>query len=242
MVDDEVESARQRVSRAIRNWMIKLEDYPGWREWRKSRIGYTLHFDDEFMPPKQISEEFHFDPQVDAEHGVVTLYLSLLDTVSSLRDVEWYFRRYPFSGTPVSRYNHLMHCCELYFGRFYQFKEHLKNLFDAVKKAVPDHRLEIGRFIKQFDRNFTDEIRARHGVHHRERFEDIVISRVFLMESFAMSKPNGGWREEYLSHYRKAANVWAARVRRRADHLDLFIEAVAEALLKVCPFLDDAEP
>ncbi|MBC7906380.1 MAG: hypothetical protein H7Y60_06485 [Rhodospirillaceae bacterium] len=198
-----------------------------------------MHFDDEFMPPKEMAEEFKFSEKAEAEHAVVMTYLTLLDAVSSLRDVEWYFRRYPFAGTPVTRYNHLTHCCELFFGRFYQFKERLKNLFDAVKRAVPNHGLDAGKFIKLFDKTFDDEIRARHGVHHRERFDEIAISRVFLMESIAILKPERGTENECRSLYRKAANEWAARTRHKADRMDEFAEAVAEALLKVCPFLDD---
>ncbi len=238
-MSDNTEMARDRMWRAIRNWMAKLDDYPGWREWQRSRVGYTLRFDDEFMPPRKMACEFQFSEKVDAEHAVVRLYLELHDTVNSLRDVEWYFRRYPFAGTPVTRYDHLTHCCELFFGRFYQFRERLKNLFDAVKRAVPSHGLEVGKFIKHFDETFKDEIRARNGVHHHERFDDVAISRVFLTGSVATLKAGQGQEKQCLSHYRKAANEWAARTRRQADRMDTFIEAVATALLEVCSFLDE---
>lgn len=240
-MNDGSETARDRMSRATQNWMKQLDEYPGWREWRRSKIGHALHFDDEFMPPKEMAAEFKFSAPVETEHAVIMQYLTLLDTVNSLRDVEWYFRRYPFAGTPVTRYDHLTHCCELFFGRFYQFKERLKNLFDAVKRAVPNHGLDVGKFIKLFDKTFDDEIRARNGVHHRERFDEIAISRVFLTESIARSKPALGWEREARSHYRKAANEWAARTRRQADRMDQFVEAVADALLKVCPFLDESD-
>lgn len=220
--------------------MAKLNDYPGWRAWKRSQIGYTLYFDDEFMR-KERAGEFTFSAEVEAEHAVVTRYLELQDTVNSLRDVEWYFRRYPFAGTPVTRYNHLTHCCELFFGRFYQFKERLRTLFDAVGQAVPNHNMDFGKFIRLFDKTFEDEIRARHSVHHRERFDEVAISRVFLLESIATSKLEKGWGKEHLSHYRKAANEWAARTRLRADTMDEFVQAVTIALLKVCPFLDEAD-
>jgi len=220
---------------------VKLNEYPGWIEWRRSSISHTLYFDDEFVPRREIAREFKFSAKVNAEHAVVTRYLELHDTVSSLRDVEWYFRRYPFAGTPVTRYNHLTHCCELYFGRFYQFEARLKKLFDAVTQAVPGHGLDVGKFIKLFDKTFDDEIRARNGIHHHERFNDIAISRIFLTESVAALGSNPGQEKEVLSHYRKAANEWAARTRRQADEMDKFIEAVAVALLKVCPFLDETD-
>src|SRR3989339_49888 len=80
----ETEMARDRMSRAIRNWMVKLNDDPSWREWKRSSIGYTLHFDDEFMPPKEMADEFKFSSEtVDAEHAVVTRYMALHDTANS---------------------------------------------------------------------------------------------------------------------------------------------------------------
>lgn len=241
MATSEVGLAQRRMWRATRNWIAKLKDYPGWREWNRSRIGHTFYFDDKFARSPESLGDFQFDYQTELEHIVVTRYLELLDAVASLRDIEWYFRRYPFTGTSVTRYTHLTHCCELYFGRFYQFKERLKNLFDAVKVAVPDHGLDVGRLIKQFDRNFKDEILARNTVHHRERFDDIAISRVFLTESILSAKSDPIERRVLQSRYRVVANEWTARIRRRAKHLDAYVEAVAEALLNACKFLDDSE-
>lgn len=240
VAETEVETSRERMSRAIRNWMISLDSYPGWREWQRGRIGYTLLFDDDFLPSSVHASEFHFNPQIESQHEVVVNYLTLLDAVFSLRDVEWYFRRYPFSGTPVTRHNHLSYCCELYFSKFYQFRERLKNLLNAVKKASPKYNLDIGGLLKQFDRTFDAELRERNSVHHRERFEDATISRIFLTET-AFTKA-GSLRKNHLSHYRKAANEWAARVRRRANELDAFVEAASEAILKTCSFLDEVGP
>lgn len=240
-MNDKADPAKSRMSRAIRNWMVNLNNYPGWREWQRSKISHILHFDEELELSAALPNEFKFSSHVEIEHAVITLYLALQDTVNSLRDVEWYFRRYPFANTPVSRYAHLTYCCELFFGRFYQFRERLKNLFDAVKKAVPNHQLDVGGFIKLFDKTFEDEIRARHNVHHRERFDDVAISRVFMVESFLATSDQASWHKEHLIHYRKAAKEWAVRTRRRADEMDRFVEGVAGALLNVCMFLDAAE-
>lgn len=217
--------------------MHKLQEYPGWREWKRSQIGYTLNFDDEFMPPEKHAEEFKFSPEMELEHAVVTSYMELLSTANALRDVEWYFRRYPFSRAPVTHESHLKYCCEMYFARFYQFRERLKVLSRAIKSALPHHGLDFGEFIKKFDKEFDQEIRARHGVHHREAFDDVAISRILLLE---LTDPSGGGephKQAYQSHYRKTANQWALRTKRRSKALDMYTEAVADALLKTCPFL-----
>ncbi|WP_416898541.1 MAG: hypothetical protein ACMVY4_02035 [Minwuia sp.] len=233
-------TAQERISGAIRDWIQKLQEYPGWREWKRSQIVYTLYFDDEFIPLEKNSEEFKFSPEIEMEHAVVTSYMELLSTVNALRDVEWYFRRYPFSRAPVSRESHLRYCCEMYFGRFYQFRERLKNLSKAVNSANSDHGLDFGKFIKIFDKEFDQEIRARHGVHHREAFDEVAISRIALLELTDTSDDRELRKRDYQSHYRKSANEWASRTRHRSHTLDKFVEAVADALLSACPFLNVA--
>lgn len=230
-------TAQQEILEAIGEWIRKLEDYPGWQEWKRSQIGYTLNFDDEFMPSEMVLEEFKFSPEIEREHAVVSSYMELLTTTNALRDVEWYFRRYPFSQAPISRESHLRYCCEMYFGRFYQFRERLKRLSNAVSHAAPSHKLDFGKFIKSFDQEFDQEIRARHGVHHHEAFDDVAISRVALLELTDQSDSRGLRRSAYQAYYRKTAKEWAERTKRRSGKLDQFVEAVATALLKECPFL-----
>lgn len=233
-------TAQERISDAIRDWMHKLQEYPGWREWKRSQIVYMLNFDDEFMPPEKHAEEFKFSREMEIEHAVVTSYLELLSTANALRDVEWYFRRYPFSRAPVSRGSHLRYCCEMYFGRFYQFRERLKKLSKAVNSVNSNHGLDFGKFIKSFDKEFDQEIRARHGVHHHEAFDEVAISRIALLELTDTSDDCELRKRVYQSYYRKSANEWATRTRHRSQTLDKFVEAVADALLSVCLFLNAA--
>jgi len=240
METTDTDAESDRMFWAIRNWMIALQEYPGWREWQRRRIGYTLRFDDDIIPSGPVGD-FQFDPETNAKHEVVVGYLALLDTVSSLRDVEWYFRRYPFSGTRVTRHNHLSHCCEMYFNRFYQFKERLKELLNCINNCKSCGTIVVGPFIKSFDRRFKQELRERNSVHHRERFEDITISRVYLAESILTQLSEGYENRQYLSHYRRAANEWAGRVRQRSNDLDAFVNAVSREVLQACPFFDDTK-
>lgn len=227
------------MTSSIVAFINKLDDYPGWREWNRGKIGYTLHYDD-FVPPDSHPREFKFEDETEKQHAVIMCYFCLIQTTVELRDLEFYFRRFPYADTPITRYNHLSNCCELYFSRFYQYKERLKNLFDAVEKAVGKPNLGVGQFIKRLDKEFNAEMRERHSVHHRQRFEDVDISRVFLIESMIQNDPSmatKGWTEEHRRVYRKAANAWAKRCVMQSERLDVFSEAVAEALLNLCPFL-----
>lgn len=236
---------RDRMQIAIAKFVRSLDDYPGWREWNRGKFGDTLYFDDEFWRDSDGPAEFRFDAEIEKRHAVIMRYFSLLQTPSELRDLEFYFRRFPYSGTPITRYAHLSNCCELYFSRFYQYKERLKKLFEAVREAVGKHGLAIGKFIKLLGKEFEPEIRERHSIHHRERFEDLEISRLFLIENAILSNPERvgkGWEQEQKRYYRIAGARWAKRCLTQSDRLDTFTEAVAEALLKVCPFLDSTPP
>lgn len=236
-MNEKIEDAQSRLWSAITVWMKQLQEYPGWREWKRAHIGYTLRYGEDSSSQDVGVGDFELPPQLDAEHAVIMMYLELLSTVNALRDVEWYFRRFPFSGTPITREKHLRYCCEMYFGKFYQFKERLKNLSKAVQTAVPGNNLNFGGFIRAFEKEFRSEIKARNGVHHREAFDDVAISRVALLELLETSNSGSGRSQEYRSYYRKTENEWVSRIRRRADYLDKFVQAVAVALLRDCPFL-----
>ena len=230
-----------RIHSAIGNWMLKLNSYPGWKDWKRSQTRYILNFDDEFASAETFSSEFLFSPTMEREHAVVTEFMELVSTAKALREVEWYFRRYPFSRSPVSRDSHLRHCCEMYFGRFYQFRERLKNLSKAVQNMEPSHGLDFGKFIKAFDKEFDQEIKARNRVHHQAAFDEVAISRIALFDILDRSDRSEAIMREYHSLYRKTAKNWALRASRRSKILDRFLDAVAEALLKVCTFLVVAE-
>lgn len=228
------------MSSAIRDWVVALDDYPGWREWNRAKLGHTLHFDEDFRDRRDWPNEFKFDVETDKQHAVIMRYLTLLQTSTELRDLEYYFRRFPYAGTPVSRYAHLSNVCELYFSRFYQYKERLKGLFDAVRSTLPDPEPNVGRLVKQLDKAFGPEMRERNGVHHRERFEDVAISRVFLIEGIVLRDPqlaSKGWDREHRRVYRLAAKEWAKRCINQSRRLDTFSEIVAGEVLHACSFL-----
>jgi hypothetical protein len=226
------------MTRAIGIWIARLESYPGWKEWKRKHLVHTLHFDEMRQPlVDEPKDDFRFSDEVEKQHAVVIKFLALQETIRALKECEFYFRRYPFRGLPVTRHSHITNVCEMYFGRFYEFKERLKNYFDALASAVPEHHLDIGKFIKLFERSFGQELRARNHIHHHNRFEDVAIDRVLLMDSFSTVREDGGWRQEQSIAYRKFTKDWARRVVKRGEVMDGFLEAIAEATLNNCRFL-----
>jgi hypothetical protein len=125
----------------------------------------------------------------------------------------------------------------MYFSRFYEFRERLKEYFKAIKAIAPHHTIEVGKFIKLFDKVFDQELRARNKVHHHERFSDIAIDKVMLTDIFSVDERKRAWKLEHLAAYRKVANEWSNRVRVRGAKMEEFLEATASATLTVCNFL-----
>ncbi len=232
------ETGHDAMMRAIAIWMRKLNDYPGWKEWQHGKIHHVLNFDDPFLIDKQeIESEFKFSDEIEKQHTVVMQYLGLHSTITALKECEFYFRRYPFRGLPISRSNHITNVCEMYFTRFYEFKERVKNYLNALNDAMPEKSIDIGAFVKLFQKVFDQELRERNKIHHHQRFDDIVVNRISLGELFLIENEYKGWEKEHLRDYRQYTKEWVERVRRRGAKMDQFLEAIADTTLKNCNFL-----
>ena len=231
-------SSREALWSAITAWLRQLESYPGWKEWKRSQLGYTLLHDDDFFQETHTRlGDFEFPKETEKQHDLLMRYFAILDTALALAECEFYFRRYPFRGLPVSRHNHIKNVCEMYFGRFYEFKERLKLFFKALKAACPEHRIEAGKLIKIFEKEFEHELRERNAVHHRERFEDVAIKKLFLTHSMVDGEDGVLWRREHDAAYRRFTREWVQRVKRRSRRIEEYVEAIAKVTLDICPFL-----
>jgi hypothetical protein len=224
------------MSNAVRAWMINLNDYPGWREWKRRKIVKALSSDDPFPSTEELGD-FIFSEEVEAEHAIVLQYLGLEESVGLIKECEYYFRRYPFRGLPVTPNSHMTNVCEMYFNRFYEFRERAKKFFKAVGAVAPLANLKTGAFIKAFDKQFDQELRARNSIHHHCRFEDIAIDRIFLTGLIAKKLERKGLEHEHLAVYRKASREWVKRVRQQGAKMDEILEAIAAVTLANCSFL-----
>lgn len=232
-------AAHDRLMKGISKWMSDLDNYPGWREWSRKKLGKTINFGEpNFGSSEPELGDFVFSDEIDQQHAVVYGYLGLASTVQSLGDLEFYFRRYPFRNLPVSKHAHLSNVCEMYFSRFYEFRERAKNLLNAVNKISVERKIDVGRFMKAFDKFYDSEIRERHRVHHVARFDDIQINKVWLTQLMAQSdQKSRGWESQHRSTYRAASREWAERVKRRSATLEQTQEAIANGILECCSFL-----
>lgn len=224
--------------KAQAEWSKALDRFPGWQEWRKAKISKTLWHDDPAPLDADEISNFYFSPELDAQHAAIMAYLELATTYFDLTDCEYYFRRFPFRGLPIPKERHLRHVCEMYFSKFYQFETRLKNCLNLVNKSLPQPSLDVGGAVKKFHKDFKQEIAQRGKVHHEVSFGDIAFDNIFLLGLMSKdAEVTRWWEARHQSAYRRASREWAGRVRLRSKSVEAHLEAVAAAMLEVCPYL-----
>lgn len=231
-------SKQSELMDAISVWIKSLDSYPGFREWQRQKVGAVLSLVEGFpMKDDAFPKEFKFTAEIDRQHEAIMAYLSLAQSFHTLRQCEFYFRRYPFADLPVSKDDHIRNMCEMYFNRFYEFKERLKRCLNAVDATI-ESTVKTGPVLKSFTKDFDQELRARNSIHHHERFDDVAIHGIGLALIMGHSDKVGpDWRDVANRGYRRSSAEWAARVKRRSKMVEAYLEAVAGAMLNMCPYL-----
>ena len=198
----------------------------------KSIIKTLLRHIDPDMPGGDFSGLPAQTPQEEKETAVLGSFLALQSILESLKQCEYYFRRYPFSDLPVSRTEHLRNICEMYFDRIYQFKERLKitvNLLKDLRQVKNDER--YGSLIKAFEKALAWELRHRNATHHTRRFEDDAIDQMGLIDLLQHSEMAKVLPKQ-SGIYRKEANKWVKRVRSRVPPLESVIDLTGKYVLE----------
>src|ERR1700722_4254717 len=232
-------SSDARLQAAISRWLPRLDEIQGWKEWKRKVPGRTVLYDDLLPGEESGVGDFDLPPELEIQHTIIMCYYALSSSLTGLRACEYYFRRYPFANLPIQKYEHLRYTCEMYFGRFYEFRERMKKCFEAINKTRPKkQKLNVGQLVKAFDKAFDQEIRERNKVHHHVSFEDIGINNLFLLTMISQNADNE-WRRRGDAVYREESRTWAKRVVNRSKMVERFLNFVAEAILDYCPFLGD---
>ena len=222
----------------------RVMEYPGFLEWRKSKLKIVLGWEDlRSIGSKNRPDDFQFDDEFMRYYEAVHSWIRLYSTGQAAKDCEYYFRRYPFWNLPVTREAHLRHICEMWFSRIYEYKERLKTCLNSINAALPETQLDAGNIIKRFARAFENEIRARNQIHHHRQFEDLMLEKIALTQM--MSLPIGeagdeirlGWRLEHEHAYRQTQKEWASRVKRRGLLIDSYTGTIGNFIVDHMPWL-----
>lgn len=230
-------AASSRLIYAIGQWITHIDDLPGWRDWQRKKIATILSAAEGVARPDDLPE-YVFEEPLQGQHAAIMSFFGLHRSFEGLKQCEYYFRRYPFRGLPVTKEEHIRNICDMYFNRFYEFRERMKRCLNLVNKTLKDAKLEVRAVLRAFDKEFDQEIRARHQVHHQEAFEDLAFDSIGLATMMSQSESiPAGWEIVASRSYRSATTEWAQRVKRRSQRVEPYLEAVAEAMLAHCAYL-----
>jgi len=227
-----------RMMRSTATWIEKLNLVPGWEEWQKSRVECVALYDLADLWEQGL--DFPLPAELEVQHSAIMSYLSMSVSLAAVSDCEYYFRRYPFKGLPVGRREHLRYTCENYFSRIYEFGERMKRCLNAVNSTLSIGKIDIKGILKSFDAEFKDELRARNRIHHHDSFDDVLFDKMFLTGVMADVGNRDIWQREMRRTYRRFGSEWAQRVRKRANRVAIYRDAVGEAMLTNCSYLQDS--
>lgn len=233
------------LARNISKWIVINTSSIEFKKFKRRQMRYALseEWERRLGLFADTPEEFIFPKEIDMQHDVIMAYFGLRQAHNMLSQCEYYFRRFPFRGTPVSRDDHARNVCEFYFGYFYIIRSRLKETLNKLKIACPNS-IDVGKWLRLFDKTFQPELRTRNRVHHHTPFEDIGLDRILLPRLLASGEEVGSknWERQHLSAYRAFSREWGLRARERARAVEIIIEGVSAAILKSHRFCSFHKP
>jgi hypothetical protein len=225
------------VMRLIAAWTDPLVAHPAMRSLRRERISAAMDWVDGRNAPRRSPAEVVFPDPIAQQHDAVLSFFYLRQTYDRVRQTEFYFRRYPFNNRDVSKHEHLEQVCSMFFFGFYVFEERMKEFLTALNDLSPS-RIDVGRALKLYRKEFKDELRERHSATHFTPFEDTTIEAVMLRSLLASGDSDTvDAQREVAIAYRMACRQWVGIVRARAARLAAFLEAVAALFMRQAEFL-----
>ena len=211
---------------------------------RRRRTGERINrvlFKDFFEDEPSLAPQEEYSAKEEVTFRVIQSYFDLAQMVFSVEHCQYYFRRYPFRGLPVSRTDHLRNCCETYFDRIIQFRDRLKCSLNLCKNESVIDGAEVSRILKIFDRVFAWEHKQRNQTHHHARFDYFDLNQLSLAEMVGSQLPSevrGIINPDRL--FRNAARQWVSRIQSRTEGLTKLTEYVAGLFLE-CPSTKDLQ-
>lgn len=230
-------AAKDAVWTRVSNWLMRLLDYPGFREWKNEVVRRHMSFTLLPHAPVEPFDDFRFDEDTLRQHDIVAGYVRLTRAATDCRSAQHYFRRFPFRGLPIGREEHLRTCAELYYSRVYQFRERLFRLLTWIERRTLPKGLDVKALKAAFDEQLREELDARHRIHHEEAYSDFELDA--LGQTDLLAAVGEGWPRMSDAGYHRLARRWRQRVVASADKLDFWVGVAALLMLVRCRFLQE---
>jgi hypothetical protein len=146
------------------------------------------------------------------------MLLEAEQTLTRANNIEYFLRRYPFSGTPITKVDHLRISIEIYFNEVYIYRCRLKDMFSNAQNAFGHKVQDFWIMFRHVDKNLKNILRSRNwNVHHR-RFEDDDTDMLTLLE--ILSARDETFRSDLTFACRRVRQKWAKYVHENAHRLN----------------------
>lgn len=158
----------------------------------------------------------------DDERFAVDLFRSAYEidhAAMVLRDYEIYIRRFPYSGTRVSRVRHLRTMVESYFQEIYVLRERLSRHIKLIEKHFAPTRRKLRASqvldpIREALDQVLESILAARNVHvHEARLSSPNLERLDMIQLLAdISDDPAPYEEILMPQYREVRRAWRNRL------------------------------
>lgn len=219
-------------------WAAPLRERPDFRAFNRRKIGAAL--DLHGNREDHSYGDYEMPAELSAEYDAVMAFYYLHSACERLQGLPLYFRRFPFRAGEMRKVEHLQNMFDLFVAAFYVVQERLVAYLEALK-PLADTPPNVGGVLKQYRKEFADELRSRHQTTHERPYDDIVYDRLWMSEIMAMhDEASDNWRREHLALYRRESIRWADLAARRGARVLYFLEAAASFTLAHTTFLPPA--
>lgn len=221
---------------AIGRWIKTHRSRPEDWAFARKRLRFALAEPIEKVDPP---DDLVLPPEIEEQNNLILAFLELCQALSVMEQTEYYFRRYPFRNTPVSKYDHMRNTCELFFNMVYVVRERIKKTLNLTRATGAKPDIDVGAFLKLYDREFAAELKARNISTHQQRFNDVELERIWITHTIHYMDESKlkGWDAEHQVAYRSFQRQWAERARRRSKAAKRFVDAVAKGIMVHSEFL-----
>lgn len=231
------QEAQRLLQDRIGIWLQQLLKFPGYSEWKNRQIIQTLiegHATDIALDPLP---DFQFPKEIEQQINLIQGYHAILSCLYSLRECEFYFRRYPFGGRDVSREAHLRNCCELFLSRVYQFQQRWTRQLKWLNRRTKPKGIPVDALEREFRARFGNLLDERHKLHHDEEYSDVQLKAIGLGTLLSLGDDKPDWMRLSRGSYLRIRREWVQKVKATADQLDMFAGVIATLMLERCHFL-----
>lgn len=232
------------ILKKINDFTENLMGEENYKKIKNMQMAEALHYAETGEQLYESSEKLDFhssDKQFEKQWEILVEFLELHTVYESIRDSEFYFRRYPFRNKEVTKYNHFKYITEMFNYRIYEFKEKMKKLLTHIERYIKRGKLNIKEIDKGFEKRFKSILEARHYTTHKGNFRSLESDALWVTNLISHTgiSSSKGWESVYNQAYRRETRRMAEKVNKVTKIIEEYLKSISDFMIENCDFLKD---